>query len=108
MLTTPQGILHVPNRVVIPGQASFAGRSFHSAEWPADFDATGKVHILFFSQFACWNGFFLFRCHWQGIHTFDLFCVLLLARIVLLIFSCLVFLYVVVAAAVVACLCFSC
>ncbi|WP_263788859.1 flavin-containing monooxygenase [Salinibacter grassmerensis] len=30
---------HVPD---LPGQARFDGRAFHSADWPADFDPTGK------------------------------------------------------------------
>ena len=41
-LITAIGQLHVPKQPTIPGLESFAGESFHTARWPASFDARGK------------------------------------------------------------------
>jgi 4-hydroxyacetophenone monooxygenase len=40
------GALNLPRMPDIPGMASFAGPSFHSARWPADLDITGTRFAL--------------------------------------------------------------
>ncbi|HMN52740.1 MAG TPA: NAD(P)/FAD-dependent oxidoreductase [Sphingopyxis sp.] len=42
VLVSAIGALHVPEKPIIAGIETFPGAVFHSAEWPADFDATGR------------------------------------------------------------------
>jgi cation diffusion facilitator CzcD-associated flavoprotein CzcO len=42
ILVSAIGSLHVPAYPKIPGIEAFAGRAFHSADWPAGFDLSGK------------------------------------------------------------------
>jgi cation diffusion facilitator CzcD-associated flavoprotein CzcO len=42
VLVLAKGLLSRPNVPALPGLASFAGRSFHSAAWDHDFDLRGK------------------------------------------------------------------
>src|SRR5260221_5385093 len=42
VLVSAIGALHVPAYPKIRGIETFAGKSFHSAEWPANFDLSGK------------------------------------------------------------------
>jgi cation diffusion facilitator CzcD-associated flavoprotein CzcO len=41
-LVSAQGILNVPKHLDVPGKLTFAGRSFHSAEWPLGFMPHGQ------------------------------------------------------------------
>ena len=42
ILVSAIGALHVPAYPKIPGIETFAGSAFHSADWPADLDLSGK------------------------------------------------------------------
>ncbi|MCH7866557.1 MAG: NAD(P)/FAD-dependent oxidoreductase [Myxococcales bacterium] len=42
IVVSGMGGLHVPNRAALPGMDSFAGTSFHTAEWNHDHDLTGR------------------------------------------------------------------
>jgi cation diffusion facilitator CzcD-associated flavoprotein CzcO len=42
IMVTGTGSLHAPKRPDIPGIEEFQGDVFHSSQWPADFDPTGR------------------------------------------------------------------